>query len=96
MQPLPFQQPPPFWGAGVEPPIKFQKAGGGAGVDRIELLVKREVGMGLRIKKKYYRGSLKNPIFRGWGFTKNQYIGRELAKRGGGGGPGQFAYLKGA
>ena len=29
----------------------------------------------------YHEGSLKNPIFRGEGFTKNQYIGGNCLKR---------------
>ena len=32
----------------------------------------------------YYGGSLKNPFFRGGGFTKNQYIGGNCLKSGGG------------
>ena len=89
--------PLPSGGRGLSLQQNFKKGGG---LDRISifrggLLVKTEVGIGLRTKKiKYYRGSLKNPIFRGWGFTKNQYMGRELAKRGGG--AGQFADLRGA
>ena len=43
--------------------------------------------MGLKMKNFniYYGGSLKNPFFRGGGFTKNQYIGGNCLKSGGGG-----------
>ena len=36
-------------------------------------------------KFKFCRGSLKNLIFRGGGFMKNQYIGGNCLKSGGGG-----------
>ena len=42
--------------------------------------------------KKWDEGSLKNPIFRGEGFTKNQYIRENCLK---GGGIGQLAGLGG-
>ena len=46
--------------------------------------------MGLRMKN--YGGSLKNPIFGGDEFTKNQYIGENCLKKRG---LGQFAGLGG-
>ena len=43
-------------------------------------------------KIQYYRGSLNNPIFKGGGLTKNQYIVGNCLKRGRG--LGQFTDLR--